>query len=475
VLAALGLASCDAAIGHPPARTRPPPLAGPLRVSRANPRYFADPAGRIVYLTGSHTWNNFQDGGEADPPPAFDYGQYLRSLSDNGQNFFRLWCWEQVRGSPDTPRPYWYSPMPYVRTGPAAALDGKPRFDLSRFNDEYFARMRARVEQARRMGIYVSIMLFDGWSIEEKRRDVMSPWVGHPFNRENNRNGIDGDPDGNGQGEETHTLRVPAITALQEAYVRKVIETVGDLDNVLYEISNESSTGSTAWQYHMVRYIKQVEATRAKQHPVGMTSEFPNGDNAVLVASPADWISPNSSGAPMADPPVADGRKVIVDDTDHLCGICGSTEWAWKSFLRGRNPLFMDVYDGGYMPLTEVDPGDRHPEALRRNLGYIRSYALRLELGRMLPHPELASSRYLLAYPDSARGEYLAYIPGGMRPSLKGRRISIDLRATPGPLAVEWFSPRFERTISRDSIQGGGIRELRAPFPIGDAVVYLRR
>ena len=32
-----------------------------------------------------------------------------------------------------------------------------------------------------------------------------------------------------------------AITALQEAYVRKVVDTVNDLDNVLYEISNESS------------------------------------------------------------------------------------------------------------------------------------------------------------------------------------------------------------------------------------------
>jgi hypothetical protein len=29
--------------------------AGPLRICVANPRYFADPSGRPVYLTGSHT------------------------------------------------------------------------------------------------------------------------------------------------------------------------------------------------------------------------------------------------------------------------------------------------------------------------------------------------------------------------------------------------------------------------------------
>ena len=33
------------------------------------------------------------------------------------------------------------------------------------------------------------------------------------------------------------------ITAIQEAYAKKVIDTVNDLDNVLYEISNESNGG----------------------------------------------------------------------------------------------------------------------------------------------------------------------------------------------------------------------------------------
>jgi len=37
-----------------------------------------------------------------------------------------------------------------------------------------------------------------------------------------------------------HTLTVPAVTAIQEAYIKKVIETVNDLDNVLYEIANET-------------------------------------------------------------------------------------------------------------------------------------------------------------------------------------------------------------------------------------------
>jgi hypothetical protein len=41
--------------------SRLPPTSGPLRVSTRNPRYFEDRAGKIVYLTGSHTWTNLQD------------------------------------------------------------------------------------------------------------------------------------------------------------------------------------------------------------------------------------------------------------------------------------------------------------------------------------------------------------------------------------------------------------------------------
>ena len=48
-------------------------VAGPLTVSAANPRYFTAAAGdtadqTAVYLTGSHIWNNLQDG--MGPGPA---------------------------------------------------------------------------------------------------------------------------------------------------------------------------------------------------------------------------------------------------------------------------------------------------------------------------------------------------------------------------------------------------------------------
>ena len=59
----------------------------------------------------------------------------------------------------------------------------------------------------------------------------------------NNINGINGDPSNTGNGDTIQTTSEPAaVLAAQQAYVRKVIDTVGDLDNVLYEISNEVLT-----------------------------------------------------------------------------------------------------------------------------------------------------------------------------------------------------------------------------------------
>ena len=205
----------------------------------ANPRYFTDGSGRAIYLTGSHTWNRLQDRTDMSQPE-FGYAGYLRLLGRENHNFMRLWVWEQAAWAPWTTDMVKFHPLPYLRTGPETALDGEPKFDLTRLNQEYFDRLRSRVSAARDNGIYVAVMLFQGWSVEKKPNQPGNPWNGHPFHRENNLNGVDGDLNGDGEGTEVHTLENPAITALQETYVRKVVNTVNDLDNVLWEICNEA-------------------------------------------------------------------------------------------------------------------------------------------------------------------------------------------------------------------------------------------
>lgn len=44
---------------------------------------------------------------------------------------------------------------------------------------------------------------------------------------------------------------------------------LNDLDNVLWEISEEAPSNSTAWQDHMIALLHSYEAGKPMQHPVG--------------------------------------------------------------------------------------------------------------------------------------------------------------------------------------------------------------
>jgi len=446
-------------------------IAGPLRIHLDNPRYFTDDSGRAVYLTGSHTWSNLVDIGPKDPPPRFDFRAYLDWMQKLNHNFIRMWTWEPITWNTkanNENKLHTAAPQPWARTGPGMALDGPAsggyrtepsvagsKFNLKKFNPAYFERLKRRVSAARDRGIYVSVMLFEGWAMQFSS----GAWEGHPFNQQNNVNGIDGDQNKDGKGLEFHTLADPAVTALQEAYVRKVIDTVNDFDNVLYEISNENHPPSTEWQYHIIRYIKSYEKKKPKQHPVGMTFQYRGGKNETLFKSPADWISPNREGGYRDNPPAADGRKVILNDTDHLWGIGGNQAWVWKSFLRGHNPIFMDPYDGVVLG-EKFDP---KWDPIRRSMGYTRMYAERMNLAAMRPRNDLASTKYCLAKPGV---EYLVYKPAADEAS-----ITVKLKA--GEYEYEWFDPEQGKVVSTGTIKANGSEQaLRAPLQ-GDAVVYI--
>ncbi len=260
-------------------------------------------------------------------------------------------------------------------------------------------------------------------------------------------------------------LTISSITDFQDAYVRKVVDTVNDLDNVLYEISNESPGDSQDWQYHMINLIKSYEATKPKQHPVGMTVEWPNGDNADLFASPADWISPNGD---VNNPLIADGSKVILSDTDHLCGVCGDRAMGLEKLNNGGDPIFMDPYDGvdeGRGSFPGYDPNNPNDVSIRKNLGYALTYANRMNLVEMTPQPYLCSTGYCLANPIAKGSEYLVYLPDG-------GSVNVDLSATSETLKVEWFNPDQGTKTAGGTTSSGGVKSFTAPFG-GDAVLYI--
>jgi hypothetical protein len=456
----------------------PARFAGPLRANAVNPRYFTDDSGKAVYLTGSHTWAVLQDMWlENLPRRNMDYDGFLQMLEDHGHNFLRFWSWMHVRNAAWSETSTLFDPQPFARTGPGLANDGLPKFDLSRWNDAYFDRLRERVDKAAWRGIYVGVMLFEAWTIKCSRPAV-DPWPYHPMHPANNINEVTDDPVvDTGQAWDVFSLRCPQILRWQEAYVRKVVDTVNDLDNVLYEICNEVPHRREAmeWQDHLCTFIKEYERdTSPKQHPVGITAEGGEQKNAELFATTADWISP-SNGRLFEyryNPPPADGSKVILTDTDHLWGHGCEVAWIWKSFTRGMNVLFMDPWE----PIPADMPGwvrgsvslNRRTyylwDPVRRNLGYTRRFAERMDLNACVPHGELCTSTYCLAAPGR---EYLCFFPSGGHEGL-------DLWEAPGTFVPEWFDPDTGQTVAGSEIAGGRRHALGAPFR-GPAVLYLRK
>jgi hypothetical protein len=212
----------------------------------------------------------------------------------------------------------------------------------------------------------------------------------------------------------------------------------------------------------MIDLIRSYEATKPKQHPIGMTVPWPGGDNSEVLNSSADWVSTNGD---LNAPPNADGAKVSLWDTDHLCGICGDAAWPWRSLMRGHNPQLMDGYDGspGYTD-PAYNPSDPKWEVIRTNMGYTRSWAQRIDLAHALPRGDLADSGYCLAIEGS---EYLAF-------TAEGGGIVVNLLTATGSFTVEWFNPATGQSIPGGTVSGGTRVGLTPPFS-GMAVVYLHR
>jgi hypothetical protein len=467
------------------------PAVGPLKVHPQNGRYFATPDGRAILLTGSHTWETVQDIADGPGLRPFDYEAFLAMCERNGHNFIRLWHWEQPLGAGWSRSSIRFAPLPWARTGPGLAADGGPKFDLDRFDESYFSRLRERVLRARDRGFYVSVMLFQGWSLKKTGGKGLDPFASHPFNGTNNVNGVavTASTEDSDSLPTLHSLRNPKALAYQEAYVRKVIDAVNDLDNVLYEIINEG--GALDWQRHVIRFVKDVERGKPTQHPVGFTHRIsPRMWNDDLFASEADWISPAKEplewmylGSSFLqhyeqDPPAADGRKVVLLDTDHLWGHGGTAHWAWKAVCRGHNPIFMDAWrpipgeifkedlawfwDEAGRNKNAADYPDWAP--LRAAMGDARGYAQRMELARAVPRGDLSSTRYCLS--DVGR-TYLVFSPDG-------GRVTLDLRRASATFHVEWWHPTERRIAGQATVEGDDYRVLEPPFP-GAAVLWLER
>jgi hypothetical protein len=242
---------------------------------------------------------------------------------------------------------------------------------------------------------------------------------------------------------------------------------VNNYDNIIYEIVNEDKMGSSEWQIHLMDYIKKYESTKPKQHIVWLTSKAFGTDDAWLWNSTAEAVSPSrlsycrDPNEPyITNPPVNDGSKVVILDTDHFLG-CGNYDWRrfiWKSFFRGYNPIVMDpyLYHESWVLAPDIVPA----------MGYTRIYGIKMDLADMIPSDSAddCSTTYCLKNPGR---EYLVYQPD---------HHSFTVNLVAGDYDYEWFDPDSGIISESGTITaGGGNHAVSIPSSIaGDAVLYLK-
>jgi hypothetical protein len=206
-------------------------LAQPLRLLPQNPHYF-EYKGKPTVIVGSGEHYG------AVMNTAFDYKTYLQTLNRDGMNTTRLFtgAYFEVPGAfgiqknTMAPKPEdlllpWSRGVQTETAGQGYALGGN-RFDLTRWNPAYFARLKDFLSHAERNGVIVEVTLFSSYYGEG--------WAYHPFNRPNNVNTTTPV-----KALDANTLNNGNVLIHQEAYVREIVRAVNGFDNVYFEIQNE--------------------------------------------------------------------------------------------------------------------------------------------------------------------------------------------------------------------------------------------
>jgi collagenase-like protein with putative collagen-binding domain len=274
-----------------------------------------------------------------------------------------------------------------------------------------------------------------------------------------------------------------AITEIQDALARKLIDTLNDLPNVLWIVSQEAPPGSEWWNSHLISLTRAYEATKPLQHPIGFGVLADNKD-ATILNSDADWIAPAARISPTRS--CGSGHpacKVNINDSDHsYFGMWNDSAQAnrnffWVNFTQGNQTLFMDPYVVFYprerrnlcaSPVHGIGSApDPRWDNVRDTMGYIRSYADRLNLAAMVPREDLSSTKHELASTDSNHPEFLIY-------ARLGGSFTVNLSGVSGTIVVEWMNPATGVKTAGPSVSGGSTITFTPPFS-GDAVLYLSK
>jgi hypothetical protein len=194
----------------------------------------------------------------------FDYRKYLDRLAADGLNNTRTFsgAYVEPQGAFNIARNT-LAPRegrficPWPRSDEPGYAGGGNKFDLSRWDEAYFERLRDFLEYASQRGVVVEMNLFCPM-YEDKQ------WSLSPMNPGNNIQKIG--PQGRN---DVYTLdRHAGLLAVHERMVRRIVAELKEFDNLYYEICNEpyERRVTMEWQHRIADVITDAERDLPQRH-----------------------------------------------------------------------------------------------------------------------------------------------------------------------------------------------------------------
>ena len=458
---------------------------GAFRLHPQNPHYFQYQNKPMVLIGSGEHYGSVVN-------LDFDYKKYLRATAADGMNTTRLFTGAYIEKLGDfgiaknTLAPVsGRLILPWQRASTAGYALGGNRFDLTKWDDAYFSRLRDFVTEARQQGVIVEVNLFsahyaDGWKYSA-------------FNPKNNVNKTD-----SVASPSVNTLQNGNILAHQEAYVRKIVRELNGFGNIYFEIQNEPwaeqtdvvlrrdeygsekdwrstlqvvSQRSNDWQRQVARWIKDEESRLPIKHLI--SQDVSNFHYPITDADPNISIFTFHYALPEAVTENYYLNKVIGFNETGFAGRSDSTyrRQAWR-FLMAGGGLFNQLdYSYSVGAETGQDTSYSAPgggsSALRAQYKILKDFFSKLNFIQFRPDQAIvtAAPGAMTKALSDGRSQWVIYYEPM---AVKTHDLTTNLPK--GTYQAEWTDVLTGKLLKRETVSTG---RLSVPNSKSDKVVVI--
>jgi hypothetical protein len=324
----------------------------------------------------------------------FDYVKYLDTLRRDGMNHTRTFtgaAYVEPQGAFNierntlAPAPGRYI-APWARSSmpnqSGSYANGGNKFDLSRWDESYFHRLKDFMTAASRRGIIVEVNLFCPFYGDAQ-------WKLSPFNAANNINGL-----GNVGRLDVYTLdKHSGLLEVQERFVRKIVAELKGFDNLFYEVCNEPYATNIPmnWQERIVDVIVDAEKNFPAKHLISLN--ISNGSQKIEKPHPAVSIFNFHYSTPPDSVAMNYGLNKVIGDNE--TGFRGTSDDPYRmegwDFIVAGGGLYNNLdysfavgHEDGTFAYPNTQPGGGNP-GFRKQLRILRDFIYGFAFVRMKP------------------------------------------------------------------------------------------